>query len=112
MDLATLLRKGTPSELREIGEMLIGLASMPRDAGSAAVIEATVAKFEDPEEGNLAKVLHAARLRAVHREDGLRGEGMNHANLIQAELERRGDQRTVTEYIADVCGGYLQSDIR
>lgn len=111
MDLVTLLRKGKPAELREIGEMLVGLAAMPRDAGTAAIIEATVAKFADPREFDLAAVLNAARRRSMTLHDALIEDGMTHSALLAAELERRGDARTVEEYVVAQCGGYLRSDL-
>ena len=46
---------------------------------------------------------------ALH--EGLAADGMNHERLIADELQRRGDKRSLAEYIEEVGGGNAVSDV-
>jgi len=113
MNLSSLIRTGTPAELREVGELLLQLADMPRDVGWQAMIDATLQRFSDPQE--LRIIDHFRHVEATSRvwENKLYADKTSHRHLLKAELERRGDSRTETQYLADVVGphGLLHSDV-
>ncbi|WP_333839286.1 hypothetical protein [Novosphingobium sp.] len=113
MNLANILRTGTPAELREIGELLLQLADMPRDAGWQAMTDSTLKRFQNPDDARLVDHIQRwdATCRAWHAK--LYADKTSHRHLLAAELERRGDTRTEAEYLADVVGaqGVLHSDV-
>lgn len=113
MNIANLLRTGAPAELREIGELLLQLADMPRDAGWQAMIDSTLKRFQSPDDARL--VDHFRRWEATCRvwHAKLDADKTSHRQLLAAELERRGDSRTEAQYLADVVGpqGLLHSDV-
>ncbi len=112
MGILEILKHGTAAEIREIGEFLLVMADGPRDAASIAILEAVGEKFRDPKQSDLAARIDVGGKRIGALSDGLRADGMGHAQLIEAELKRRGDTRSLSDYCNDVCGSYLpHSDV-
>jgi hypothetical protein len=73
MDIVSILRNGTATELREIGELFLNLADAPRDTGWQALLDASLAKFESPQEFDLARAVEAARQRVIAGNDPQEG---------------------------------------
>jgi hypothetical protein len=86
MNIANLLRTGSPAELREIGELLLQLADMPRDAGWQAMIDSTLKRFQSPDDARL--VDHFRRWEATCRgwQGKLDADKTSHRQLLAAEL--------------------------
>lgn len=103
MDIVSILRDGTASELREIGELFLNLADSPRDAGWQALLDASLAKFGGSQDFDLCRAIDAARKRVIASNRTFEADGMGHLQLIDAELRRRGDARTAAEYV-DAAG--------
>jgi len=93
MNLLDFLKRLSPDECREVGELFVFAADCPRNAAFHAHIEAAAAKFRDPKEDNLVAHVEAARERIRRLEEPLNRDGLNHRRLIEEELARRGDSR-------------------
>jgi len=106
-----MLKRMTPDECREVGEIFIWAAGRPRDATFTANIDLVLAKFADPGDTDRAAAINAGRARVAALNDGLRSDGMNHEKLLADELARRGDVRPVDVYCREICGGLAHSDV-
>lgn len=105
MNILEALRRASPAERREIGEIFLSFADGKERPNLDAEIDLVMSKFRDPKEADLSARLEAGRKRVHALGDGLRADGMGHEQLIEAELKRRGDARTVKEYCIAVCNG-------
>lgn len=111
MDLMRTVERTSQAECREMGEILIAMSEMPRDATWHANIEAAMAPYRDPGEQSIKEVLNKARDRLYAMNDGFLRDGTNHAKLLEEELKRRGGKRSVEEYCRDVADGSTFSDV-
>ncbi|QOV92942.1 hypothetical protein [Novosphingobium sp. ES2-1] len=105
MHILEALKRTTSEERREIGEIFLAFADGKERPNLTAEIDLVLSKFRDPKEADRAALLEAGRKRVHALSDGLRADGMGHEQLIEAELKRRGDGRTVNEYCKAVCDG-------
>lgn len=96
------VKNATSEQLREIGETFLWFADQQRDEVFLANIDIVIAKFRDPREDDIAAHLEAARERMRKLEEPLIRDGLNHRRLMEEELARRGDARSVTEYLRDI----------
>lgn len=99
------VKNATSDQLREIGETFLWFADQKRDEVFLANIDMVIAKFRDPKEFDRAAALDRARARVMTLNDQLLADGLNHRRLLEDELARRGDTRSVDTYLADVGGG-------
>lgn len=112
MHVLEMLKRTTPEQRREIGEIFLYFADGRERPNMAAEIDLVLSRFQDPKEANLAARIEDGRRRVHALGDGLRADGMGHLQLIQAELERRGDPRSVADYCKAVSGWEQpQSDV-
>ena len=111
MHVLEYLKRMTPAECREVGELFLSFADRPRDAAFVASLDLVLAKFQAVDSPGVAEALNAARRRVMALNDGLLAEGLNHEKLLAEELARRGDKRTAEEYCREVCGGSADSDV-
>jgi hypothetical protein len=98
MEFMRLVAASNPEQCREMGELLLGMADIPRDATWHANIETAIAKFETPEDRSLMATIGRSRRRVAQVSDAMAADGMDHQTLAEAELRRRGDGRTFAEY--------------
>lgn len=112
MEILHVIKNSSPEECREIGELILEMGTKPRTPQWHADIDTAIALHTGPKEKTLAERLEKAgnRMRALN--DGLLADGMNHERLIADELLRRGDSRSLSEYLMEVCDGVSHSDVR
>lgn len=96
------VKNATSDQLREIGETFLWFAAQERDEVFLANIDMVIAKFRDPKENDIAAHLEAARERMRKLEEPLIRDGLNHWRLMEEELNRRGETRSVIEYLRDI----------
>jgi len=108
-DIITFVEGTTQEQCRDLGNLLLELAEKPRDAKWKAWIGLTRDMMQKPEASSLVARIEQGRKRVAALSDGLLADGMGHQQLIEAELERRGDHRTFEQYRADV--GRIESDV-
>lgn len=111
MDILNLIRRSTPEQCREMGELILEMGTKPRTREWYGQIDTAIALQPVPKEQNIAEAIEKGRARVMELNDGLLADGMNHEKLMIDELKRRGDGRTLPEYIADVCNGSAISDV-
>jgi len=100
-----MLKRSTPDQCREIGEIFLSFVDRPRDDEFRAMIDTVLAKFADPGDADRAAAINAGRARVEALNTGLLADGMNHQKLIADELSRRGDGRSVDDYCRSVMAG-------
>lgn len=112
MHILELLKRASPDERREIGEIFLSFSDGKDRPEMALQLDTVIEKFRGPAERSLGERLREANNRVRALSDGLRAEGMGHEQLIAAELGRRGDRRSVSEYCTEITGSRLpNSDV-
>lgn len=96
------VKNATSEQLREIGETFLWFADRERDEVFLANIDMVIAKFRDPKENDIAAHMEAARERMRKLEEPLIRDGLNHWRLMEEELARRGEARSVVDYLRDI----------
>lgn len=100
--MLSAVKNATSDQLREIGETFLWFADRERDEAFFANIDIVIAKFRDPREDDIAAHLEAARERMRKLEEPLIRDGLNHWRLMEEELVRRGEARSVNDYLRDI----------
>ncbi|CAH0496613.1 hypothetical protein [Novosphingobium sp. CECT 9465] len=112
MHLLEILKRASPAERREIGEIFTHFSDAGDEAEVRATLDMVMNRYADPRDQSLKAIwadmqerVQSSRKRVHALSDGLRADGMGHEQLIEAELKRRSDGRTVKEYCIAVCDG-------
>ncbi len=97
--LMAIVAQTSQAECREMAKLLTDLAEMPRDANWTARFRDIGRQFSSPQQLTVADRIRVARRATTEWEAGLHAEGFDHRTLIEAELQRRGDGRSVAEVL-------------
>jgi hypothetical protein len=111
MHILEILKRTSPEERREIGEIFLSFADGPLSPSQSAEIDLVLAKFRDPNEIDLVEQFNRSQKRMRRYHEGLARTGTDHRTLLAAELQRRGDPRTVRQFFDDECTGLEQSNV-
>lgn len=92
--LMRMVASSTQEECRAMGALLTELAATPRDVHWKAMFRDQMLSAQTPQQANIAQALGWNRAVSQFVEQGLRDEGLHPHQLMDAELQRRGDERT------------------
>ncbi|MFM7403308.1 MAG: hypothetical protein ACKO1N_04270 [Erythrobacter sp.] len=111
MHILEILKRTSPEERREIGEIFLSFADGPLSPRQTAEIDLVLAKFRDPKENDIVEQFKQSQERMHRYHEGFARTGTDHRTLLAAELERRGDGRTVQQFLDAECNGLEQSNV-
>lgn len=104
--LMAIVAQTSQAECRELAKLLTDLAEMPRDENWTARFRDIGRQFASPQDLTIADRIRKSRQVTAEWNDRLYAEGLDHQSLLDAELQRRGDNRSA----GDIIGTRWASD--